>query len=87
MQSPIHPNNKIEYIEGDRVQFTVDGDVESLHTGTIVGIATRHIIDGWIIRLDAPIENWLFSCVVIQHTFIRPIGDNRPFLCEGFSRI
>ena len=83
----IHPDNKIHYREGDRVEFTLYGDVSKLLRGIIVGIATSHIIDQFIVRLDEMLPDWAYSCVIIQHTFIRPLGDNRPFLCEGVSRI
>ena len=83
----IHPDNKISYSEGDRVEFTLDGDVSSLLRGTIVGFASSHLIDQFIVRLDVMLLNWAYSCVVVQHTFIRPLGDNRPFLCEGISRV
>lgn len=87
MTDPIHPDNKIHYNEGDRVQFTIDGNVNKLYHGTIVGFATNHLIDQWIVRLDEKLPDWEYSCIIVQHTFIRPFGDNRPFLCEGISRV
>lgn len=82
----LHPDNKIKYNEGDRVQIALGGDVNNIVTGIVCGISSEHVIDFWIIKLDHFIDGWQYSCVTFQHTFIRPIGDNRPFLCEGVSR-
>jgi hypothetical protein len=83
----LDPRNKIEFHEGDRVEFTLDGNVSNLLMGTVVGISTRHLIDYWIIQLDEKLPEWEYSCVTIQHTMMRPLDDNRPFLCEGVSRV
>ena len=85
--STLHPDNKIAYHEGDRVEVALSGDVDRVVKATVCGIASAHIIDHWIVRLDEPIGTWEFSCISVQHTFIRPLGDNRPFLCEGRSRV
>jgi len=83
----LHPDNKIRYNDGDRVQIALNGDPQDLYEGTIVGLASEHIIDYWIIELDYMLPNWSYHCITQQHTFIRPRCDNRPFLCEGVSRI
>lgn len=83
----LHPANKIRYREGDRVEIALSGDTANIVMGTIVGFAADHIIEWWIVKLDRLLSTWEFSCISVQHTFIRPSGDNRPFLCEGVSRI
>lgn len=83
----LHPDNKIAYQEGDRVEVALSGSVDAIVHGTIRGISSEHIIDHWIVQLDMQLPTWKFSCINVQHTFIRPEGDNRPFLCEGISRV
>lgn len=84
---PLHPENKVAYVDGDRVQFTIDGDVARLYVGTVIGILSRQIIDHWIVLLDEPIPEWPYRSVAVQHTFIRKLGSNEPFLCEGRNRL
>lgn len=84
---PLHPENKAAHADGDRVQFTVDGDVTRLHTGTIIGVASRNVIDQWIVLLDEALPGWPYRSIVVQNTFIRKLGSNEPFLCEGRNRL
>ena len=86
MSQVLHPDNKIEYNEGDEVEIVLDGNIKNIMNATICGKASEHIIDFWIVKLDNKIHNYQYSCLSVQHTFIRPKGDNRPFLCEGISR-
>jgi hypothetical protein len=86
--SVLHSDNKIEYAEGDKVEIAMNGDVADIRTGVICGRATiSSLIDFWIVRFDKPNDVYPFSCASVQHTFIRPTGDNRPFLCEGVPRV
>jgi len=78
-----HDMNKTKYNNGDRVQVAIYGDVSHIITGTIVGLAVDHILDFWLVQTDERIDsNYPFDVASIQNTFIRKIGDNRPFLCE-----
>lgn len=81
VQPAIHPDNKVEYGDHDRVEFVIvtDGPV---YTGRIVGIASSHIIDHWIIQPDHKIPGWKYSCVSIPHPQIRREGSNQEFLCR-----
>lgn len=83
----LHPDNKIEYREGDRVEVALGGDVKEVVLGTIRGISSAHVLDFWIVQLDQLLPSWEYSCITAQHTFVRPLGDNRPFLCEGVFRV
>lgn len=83
----LHQDNKIEYTDQQQVQVTLDGNIDNVVTGRIVGKASSGIIDIWIVLLDKPIEGFPFSAFTTSHTLIRPLGDNRPFLCEGVSRV
>lgn len=84
---PLHPSNKVEYNEGDRVDIALNGDITKLYTGTIRGKSMEHIIDHWIVELDTPNDlNLLYSCYTFQNTFLRYCGSNEPFLCEGYNR-
>ena len=82
MTDVLHPINKTKYLDGSRVEFTLDGNVSKTHRGAICGIASEGVIDEWIIRLDNKLETWAFSTIVLPHTFIRLEGSNSPFLCE-----
>ena len=83
---PLHPDNKPRFADGDRVQFTIDGDVTRLFLGTVVGISTQHVIDHWIVLLDERMPAWPYRAITVQHTFLRREGSNEPFLCEGRGR-
>lgn len=86
-KDPIHPDNKITYKNGDKIEFTIDGNVDKLYTGKIKGIATLNVIDFWIIEYDVPNDlNWDYDCITLANTFIRKQGSNEPFLCEGRNR-
>jgi hypothetical protein len=87
MSQLLHPANKIRYTEGQQVDVALAGDIETLRKGTIRGLISEHLIDHWIVEFNEPVEGWPYSCISVQHTFLRPSGDNRPFLCEGFSRV
>src|ERR1019366_5850655 len=81
--SPLHPARKIEYEDGEGVMFTLDGDTTKLYTGVIKGKATSHIIDLWIVEVDKPNDLvWPYSCITVQHTFIKRIDDDGAFLSE-----
>lgn len=83
----LDPANKIEYVDQQPVEVLLGGDPEKLVTGRVIGRATSNgLIDYWIILLDERINDYPFQAIAVQHTFIRPQGDNRPFLCEGVSR-
>lgn len=77
----VHPDLKTEYGEGDRVEFVLDGK-PPVYKGKIVGIASRHILDHWIVQPDERLPDWAYSCVSLQHTFIRREGSNDEFLCQ-----
>ena len=77
----LHPDNKVEYKNGDHIEFLIPGgDMNDIKYGRILGISTRHIIDFWIVEPFVQIGDW--TCWSIQHTFIRPINSNKPFLCQ-----
>ncbi len=83
----LHPDNKILYRQGAVVEVALAGDVRHVVRGRIVGIATQDVLDHWIVSLDNMLPDWPYQCISVQHTFIRPAGDNRPFLCEGVPRV
>ena len=74
--------NKPVYKNGDRVEVAIAGKIEQVVTGTIIGIGMNHIVDHWIVKLDKNIPDYPFDAILQQHTFIRMLGDNCPFLCE-----
>lgn len=80
----LDPIFKIRYKDGDRVQVAIAGNTEMIVSGTIVGLASEHVIDMWIVLLDEllPYKEYPYRAFVAQHTFIRRLGDNKPFLCE-----
>lgn len=82
----IHPDNKIEYADQDRVEVVLDGR-PPIYTGTIIGKATQGLIDHWIVLLDAPLPGWPYRALSLQHSFIRRLNSNRPFLCEVAGNI
>jgi len=63
------------FAEGQKVTFDF-GTMKG--TGVIRGLASRHIIDMWIVEiktaegLDRDYYPW--SCIVMQHNIITPIG-------------
>lgn len=73
---------RIKFKNGDRVQVALAGNVDNLYSGTIIGLASEHVVDMWIIRVDESIKNYPYEALVQQHTFLRLVGDNKPFLCE-----
>lgn len=80
---PLHPDNKIEYKDGERVQIAFAGNPKDIHYGQIIGISSRHIIDHWIVLLDNPsLLGWNYRAITAQHTFIKRLGSNEKFLCE-----
>lgn len=76
--------NRVVYKNGDRVDVAVNGDVNNIVLGTVVGLASNNIIDHWLVNLDKrlPGNVYPYDAVSFQHTFIRLRGDNKPFLCE-----
>ena len=74
--------NKPKYVNGDRIQIALDGYTNNIIEGTVIGIASEHVIDLWIVRFDKRLDHYPFDAATIQHTFMRKIGDNKPFLCE-----
>lgn len=71
-----------EYEEGARVQFTIDGSLRELLTGTVRGVAYTHIVRHYIVIPDKQIKEWPYSAVCVQDSFMRRIGENRSFGCE-----
>lgn len=67
------------YNEGDRVEFTIDGNTDNILTGKITGLVSKHIIDVWIVTPDKPISGWQYSNIAVQSSFIRMEGENRRF--------
>jgi hypothetical protein len=84
---PLHPDSKPQFKDGDEVEFTPDGSVDSpIYSGRIVGRATSpDVIDNWIILLDAPIPEFEWSAVCMPHTLIRRKGSNEPFSCRWLN--
>lgn len=72
------------YQMNDRVQCALNGDVNNIIGGRIVGKATiENVIDFWIVDFDRTFEpEYPYTTVSVQHTFMRPFGSNKPFLCE-----
>jgi hypothetical protein len=56
---------KITYTEGDKVLVS---DERGDFSGTVVGLANKHIFDIYIIELDEPLDGYLFSCVTALYT-------------------
>lgn len=73
------------YKDGDRVEFTVDGDVSDIRLGTVRGIVSRHFVDFWIVVPETPITGWPYSALLVQSSFMRRVGENRPFECENLE--
>ena len=79
--NPLHPDNKVQYQDGDRIKFLIPGDEQGeVKHGRIVGIASSHVIDHYIVEPFEKIGDW--SCWSIQHPHIRPETSNLPFLCK-----
>jgi hypothetical protein len=79
--NPLHPDNKVEFEDGDAVEFLIPGgDRNDIRSGIIRGKSSTHIVDFWIIQPVDKIGEW--TCWCIQNTHIRKIGDNKPFLCQ-----
>ena len=77
--------NKPYFKNGDRVEVALAGYIDQIMLGTIIGKASEHVIDFWIVRFDKPLApelNYPYEATTVQHTFIRKVGENRPFLCE-----
>jgi hypothetical protein len=85
LEPAIHPANKIEYADGDRVEFLVAGG-PPVYRGMIIGISSSGLLDHWIIQPDKPLPDWPYRAITLQHTFIRREGSNLAFLCETVSR-
>ena len=80
--NPLHPDNKVHYKDGDRIKFLIPGDeIGEVRHGRVVGFASSHIIDYYIVEPFEKIGEW--SCWSIQHTHIRPETSNLPFLCAA----
>lgn len=85
--NPLHPDNKIEFADGDRVEVALAGFIDNVVTGTIIGMATTPgVIDNWIVLLDTKLPTWPYRAIVVGHPFIRRDGANEPFLCQGRDR-
>lgn len=82
MVNPLDPALKIKYADGAPVQIALAGNPKHLLTGRIVGFMSEHVIDTWAVELDAKLPDWDYRVIPVQHTFIRPMGSNEPFLCE-----
>ena len=78
----LNPANKVKYGYGDLVDIAWDGDPTDIRKGKVVGLISEHIIDMWAVELFEFLENWPYKVVALQHTFLRPTGSNRRFLCE-----
>ena len=74
--------NKPVYNNDDRVQIAINGDVSNIVYGTVVGWGSQHVIDFWLVRLDKRLDHYPYDVIFVQHTFLRKLGDNKPFLCE-----
>ena len=90
MMDVLNPANKIDYTDGQEVEVMLDRNSAVIITGKVIGRGTAAdsaIIDWWIVLLDKKIDGFPYSAITVPHTSIRPRGDNRPFLCEGVSRV
>lgn len=67
-------NEKPEYVEGQPVSFDV-GSARGV--GRIRGLSMRHIIDFWIVQVDAwesdPPKDYPYSCFVIPHPQLKAL--------------
>ncbi len=73
--------NKPQFAEGDLVHVTENHPLSSwVHEsggnfGEIVGLASEHIIDMWIVQFDGPIsEVYPFSTATIPHTHLERVN-------------
>jgi len=86
MFNPLHPDNKTHYQDNDLIDVALNGDCTKIYKGRIRGLASEHIIDMWIVEIENPFLyedlKWPYSCITVQHTFLRKRGSNEPFLCE-----
>lgn len=74
---------RIKFKNGARVEIALAGNINNIVCGKIIGLASEHLVDMWIILLDGIIiKDYPYEAMVCQHTFIRLVGDNKPFLCE-----
>jgi hypothetical protein len=80
---------KTEFKNGDRVEVALSGDINQIVTGKIVGKSFEHVIDMWLVLFDKSLDipSYPYDVAPVQNTFIRAIGDNRPFLCESGSLV
>lgn len=77
---------KVEYEDQDRVLVTIDGNLENIYKGKIVGCSSKHIIDCWIVELDNyDIPNYKFKVINIAHPNICYDRPGNTFLCD-FSK-
>lgn len=80
-------DGKPVYENGEEVEVAVGGDTNFIIHGTIVGIASKHIMDTWIVLVNASEREKLkpeysYDAMVAFHPIIRPSGSNEPFWCE-----
>ena len=59
--------NKPEFRYGERVYCDMPTCVG---WGTIVGKASSHIIDLWIVDMDNFPENWKYKSITVPHTYL-----------------
>jgi hypothetical protein len=73
---PMHPKKNFRY--GERVELENMGNTgfspyEGLK-GTIVGIATIHIVDTYIVEMDEfPNEHWEWKCITVPEGCLKRI--------------
>ena len=79
----LHPNNHPQFAYGDKVDILLTWDNRRIIQGTIVGKATEHIIDMWLVESEGIFSSIypykVFSC---PHPNLRLTGSNAPFGCE-----
>jgi hypothetical protein len=82
---PLHPDNHRHWVDQERVEVAWCGNADNVFRGTVIGLASQHVLDFWIVLLDEKPAGWEYRAVTVQHTFMRPEGANEPFLCEKRS--
>ena len=80
--NPLDPKHKVAYANRAPVQIALYGDPNHLVTGVVVGIFIKDIVDYYAVELDTFLPDHPYKVISVQHTFMRPMGSNEPFLCE-----
>jgi hypothetical protein len=63
--------------DGDIVDVAIEGNVENIVRGTVIGIVSEGIIDWWIVQIDETDRHRLdydFRAFACQHYWLRKLG-------------